>query len=98
MTQFVRIQLAKANVVVVDRSMKLAQSEAAGLSRLLKQIDARVLNVKYLEAGPSMDELPLCCIGWPYDIQASVKSHPALRRQGFVSSFSARATTARRFH
>ena len=49
----------------------------------LKQIDAGVLNVGYLEAGPSNGPPVLLLHGWPYDIHSYVDVTPALVEAGY---------------
>ena len=49
----------------------------------LKQIDAGVLNVGYVEAGPSNGPPVLLLHGWPYDIHSYVDVTPALVEAGY---------------
>jgi pimeloyl-ACP methyl ester carboxylesterase len=50
---------------------------------LLKQIDAGVLNIAYVEAGPA-DGTPVILLhGWPYDIHSFVDVTPALASAGY---------------
>src|SRR5690349_7392807 len=51
-----------------DKSIKLAQFEGPDPFSSLKQIDAGVLNVGYVEAGPARGPVAVLLHGWPYDI------------------------------
>jgi len=48
----------------------------------IKQIDAGVLNIGYLEIGPSAGPPILLFHGWPYDINAFAEVAPLLAKQG----------------
>ena len=49
----------------------------------LQQIDAGVLNVGYVEAGPPDGPPVLLLHGWPYDIHSFVDVMPALSQRGY---------------
>jgi pimeloyl-ACP methyl ester carboxylesterase len=49
----------------------------------LKQIDAGVLNVGYVEAGPADGRPVLLLHGWPYDIHSFVEVTPLLASAGY---------------
>jgi pimeloyl-ACP methyl ester carboxylesterase len=49
----------------------------------LKQIDAGVLNVGYVEAGKSDSPVVLLLHGWPYDIHSYVDVAPRLAQAGY---------------
>jgi pimeloyl-ACP methyl ester carboxylesterase len=49
----------------------------------LKQIDAGVLNVGYVEAGPANGPAVILLHGWPYDIHSFVDVAPALAQAGY---------------
>ena len=49
----------------------------------LKQIDAGVLNVGYVDAGPSSGPTVILLHGWPYDIHAFVDVSPRLAAAGY---------------
>ncbi len=64
-----------------------AASAAVGASthtsfEALKQIDAGVLNVGYVEAGPSDGPAVILLHGWPYDIHSYVDVAPMLAARG----------------
>ncbi len=49
----------------------------------LKQIDAGVLNVGYVEAGPPDGRVVMLLHGWPYDIHSYVDVAPRLSKAGY---------------
>ncbi len=49
----------------------------------LKQIDAGVLNVGYVEAGPTDGRTVILLHGWPYDIHSYVDVAPLLAKAGY---------------
>jgi pimeloyl-ACP methyl ester carboxylesterase len=49
----------------------------------LKQIDAGVLNVGYVEAGPADGRAVILLHGWPYDIHSFVDVAPLLAAHGY---------------
>jgi predicted alpha/beta-fold hydrolase len=49
----------------------------------LKQIDAGVLNVGYVEAGPPNGPAVLLLHGWPYDIHSFAEVTPMLAAAGY---------------
>src|SRR3989441_4097032 len=49
----------------------------------LKQIDAGVLNIGYVEAGPSDGPVVMLLHGWPYDIHSYVDVAPRLSQAGY---------------
>ncbi|MDB5767618.1 MAG: alpha/beta hydrolase, partial [Collimonas fungivorans] len=49
----------------------------------LKQIDAGVLNVGYVEAGPADGPPVILLHGWPYDIHSFVDVAPLLASAGY---------------
>jgi pimeloyl-ACP methyl ester carboxylesterase len=81
-TQFVPSQPAKADLIL-DGSIELAQSEAPASSSPLNQIDAGLLNVGYLEAGPIDGPAAILLHGWPYDIHSFGEVTPRLALAGF---------------
>src|SRR4051794_19304202 len=63
-TQLIPVQVADAGLVL-DAPIQLAQSEGASSSSSLKQIDAGVLDVGYVEAGPVDGPAVILLHGWP---------------------------------
>jgi len=49
----------------------------------LKQIDAGVLSISYVEAGPASGKLVILLHGWPYDIHSFVDVAPLLMAKGY---------------
>ena len=49
----------------------------------LKQIDAGVLNIGYVEAGPSDGPVVMLLHGWPYDIHSFEDVAPLLANAGY---------------
>src|SRR5215813_9625158 len=49
----------------------------------IKQVDAGVLNVGYVEAGPAAGPAVVLLHGWPYDIQSFAEVAPALASSGY---------------
>jgi pimeloyl-ACP methyl ester carboxylesterase len=50
---------------------------------LLQQVDAGVLNVGYVEAGPADGPVVVLLHGWPYDIHSYAEVAPLLAAQGY---------------
>ena len=49
----------------------------------VQQVDAGVLNVGYVEAGPHDGRAVLLLHGWPYDIHSYAEVAPALAAAGY---------------
>src|SRR4051794_3687815 len=49
----------------------------------LKQIDAGVLNISYVELGPSNGRTVILLHGWPYDIHSYIEVAPLLASNGY---------------
>ncbi|OSJ07931.1 alpha/beta hydrolase [Bradyrhizobium canariense] len=81
-TQFIPVQVADAGLVL-DAPIQLAQSERTGSFTSLKQIDAGVLDVGYVEAGPVDGPGVILLHGWPYDIHSFGEVTPQLAAAGF---------------
>ena len=75
-------QGAKAGLVV-DGPITLAEAESPAPLPPLKQIDAGVLNVGYVEAGPIDGPAAILLHGWPYDIHSFGEVTPRLASAGF---------------
>jgi pimeloyl-ACP methyl ester carboxylesterase len=59
-----------------------AQTKAAAFPAL-RQVDAGLLNVGYVEMGPASGPVALLLHGWPYDIYSFVDVAPLLTAAGF---------------
>jgi pimeloyl-ACP methyl ester carboxylesterase len=81
-TQVVPTQAANASQVV-NKSVEFGKAEAAAAIRSLKQIDAGLLNVGYVEAGPLDGPAVILLHGWPYDIHSFDEVTPRLASAGF---------------
>jgi len=80
------VTLASAEIGVAETAS--AQSPAAGSASLrsfgpIKQIDAGVLNVGYIDAGPASGPPVILMHGWPYDIHSFVDVVPTLTAAGY---------------
>jgi pimeloyl-ACP methyl ester carboxylesterase len=49
----------------------------------VKQVDAGVLNIGYVESGPTDGTVALLLHGWPYDIHSYAEVTPLLTAQGY---------------
>jgi pimeloyl-ACP methyl ester carboxylesterase len=77
---------ARALPVEEESGSPSATSAGSGASfGALKQIDAGVLNVGYVEAGPTNTSGPPVILlhGWPYDIHSFVEVAPLLAARGY---------------
>src|ERR1700733_7872815 len=81
-TQFARGQAASARPML-DGPVELAQSEATESFPSVKQIDAGVLDVGYVEAGRANGPPVILLHGWPYDIYSFAEVTPRLASAGF---------------
>src|SRR5678815_2230572 len=85
--------IAFAVVAIVAIGSVRAQSNKGRLSQIqprtntsfgpLKQIDAGLLNVGYVEAGPADGPAVILLHGWPYDIHSYVDVAPVLASAGY---------------
>lgn len=82
MAQFAQARAANAGLIV-DGPIEVAQSEASGSPSSLKQIDAGLLNVGYVEVGPIDGPVAILLHGWPYDIHSFGEVAPRLALAGF---------------
>jgi pimeloyl-ACP methyl ester carboxylesterase len=95
--QFGMLGSAKA----AERSAAKAADKAVPAGTLpafgpLKQINAGVLNVGYVDVGPANGPVVICMHGWPYDIHSYVEVAPLLAGQGYrviVPYFRGHGTT-----
>jgi pimeloyl-ACP methyl ester carboxylesterase len=69
--------------LAIDGFIELPQSEAPDSLSSLKQIDAGVLNVGYVEAGPIDGPVAILLHGWPYDIHSFGEVTPRLASAGY---------------
>jgi hypothetical protein len=72
------------------------KSEAKASFGPVKQIDAGLLNVGYVEAGPADGRAVILLHGWPYDIQSFADVTPLLAGKVIESSFLICAATEQR--
>jgi pimeloyl-ACP methyl ester carboxylesterase len=69
--------------LVLDRPIETAEYQALRALSSAKQIDAGLLNVGYVEAGPVDGPVAVLLHGWPYDIQSFGEVTPRLALAGF---------------
>jgi pimeloyl-ACP methyl ester carboxylesterase len=60
-----------------------AASRALGMLGPIRQVDAGVLNIGYVEMGPASGAPILLFHGWPYDIHAFAEAAPLLAAKGY---------------
>jgi len=72
-----------SNNRVVKASSSTSSLNDSGSLGPIKQIDAGVLNVGYLEAGPSNGKPVILFHGWPYDIHSYIEVAPILASAGY---------------
>src|SRR6266850_3322337 len=75
--------MAFATARLMRSSAKAASTPMNPSFENLKQIDAGVLNVGYVELGPSTGTPAFLLHGWPYDIHAFVDVAPRLASAGY---------------
>lgn len=84
--------LAAAKLLMIGSAVAQSSSSATRLVAkpgsnmsfgALKQIDAGVLNVGYVEAGPAGGQAVILLHGWPYDIHSFVDVTPLLASVGY---------------
>src|SRR6266550_4603483 len=75
--------MAFATARLMRSSAKAASTPMHPSFESLKQIDAGVLNVGYVELGPSTGTPVFLLHGWPYDIHAFVDVGPRLASAGY---------------
>ncbi|SED36143.1 Pimeloyl-ACP methyl ester carboxylesterase [Bradyrhizobium erythrophlei] len=81
-TSLVPDRIARAGLIL-DRPVQLARYEQPDSAAFVKQIDAGLLNVGYLEAGPIDGPAVVLLHGWPYDIHSFDEVTPHLALAGF---------------
>jgi pimeloyl-ACP methyl ester carboxylesterase len=75
------IDLARAQSDA-SRSSEAATGKHASFGPL-KQVDAGVLNIGYVEVGPATGPVAILLHGWPYDIHSFVDVAPLLAEAGY---------------
>jgi len=86
--EFVRVAAAVAATLVGGSTAASVAGAASPFSRLyapfppIRQIDAGVLNIGYVDMGPTNGDPVLLFHGWPYDIHAFVEVAPLLAAKG----------------
>jgi pimeloyl-ACP methyl ester carboxylesterase len=86
---FVRVAAAAAVTLAAGTGPTQANSAQPAASRQvmpmgpLKQIDAGVLSIGYVEMGPANGPAVLLFHGWPYDINAFAEVAPLLAARGY---------------
>jgi pimeloyl-ACP methyl ester carboxylesterase len=66
-----------------NAAMPASRAGATASFGALKQIDAGVLDIGYVEAGPSDGPAVILLHGWPYDIHSFVEAAPLLTTAGY---------------
>jgi pimeloyl-ACP methyl ester carboxylesterase len=71
--------------VLALAALGTAEAQTAGPAAFpaIKQIDAGVLNVGYVDAGPDYGPVVILLHGWPYDIHSYVDVVPMLTKAGY---------------
>ena len=65
------------------RTMNLTKQKTNSAFEQLKQIDAGVLNVGYIDEGPPGGPVIILLHGWPYDIHSYIDVVPLLTSRGY---------------
>ena len=74
--------LAVAAAIAAQFSLPAMAQEQQPLATI-KQVDAGVLNVGYVDAGPADGPVVILLHGWPYDIHSYVDVVPLLTKAGY---------------
>jgi pimeloyl-ACP methyl ester carboxylesterase len=82
-THFANIGLADGQSSKAVTALPPVKSGANTVFSSLKQIDAGLLRVGYVEAGPSAGPAVILLHGWPYDIHSFAEVAPQLASSGF---------------
>ncbi|WP_395335806.1 alpha/beta hydrolase [Novosphingobium sp. BL-8H] len=80
--RFARLAAAAATTLTAGAFPARAATPTPGVVPAIKQIDAGVLNIGYLEYGPASGTPVLLFHGWPYDIHAFAEVAPLLAAKG----------------
>ena len=84
--QYDRRQFIGAAALTAGIALTATRPAAAAntsFSAPLKQINAGLLNVGYIEAGPAKGPPVLLLHGWPYDIYSFIDVAPLLASRGY---------------
>ncbi|WFU73403.1 alpha/beta hydrolase [Bradyrhizobium sp. CB2312] len=81
-SQFLPGQAANAGLVF-ERPIEVARYETPRALSPVKQVDAGLLNVGFIEAGPVDGPAAILLHGWPYDIHSFAEVTPRLALAGF---------------
>jgi len=76
------VALTQVAQVAPVRAATLLSASGAGFGPL-KQIDAGVLNIGYVDAGPANGPAVILLHGWPYDIHSFIDVVPLLTAAGY---------------
>ncbi|MES2264848.1 MAG: alpha/beta hydrolase [Pseudomonadota bacterium] len=74
--------LAQAQTASAPAAAATPQTQARAFASI-KQIDAGVLNVGYVDEGPRNGQVVILLHGWPYDINSYIDVVPMLTRAGY---------------
>jgi pimeloyl-ACP methyl ester carboxylesterase len=75
--------LARAQTASGAPAVAVAPPAQARTFASIKQIDAGVLNVGYVDQGPANGQVVILLHGWPYDINSYVDVVPMLTKAGY---------------
>jgi pimeloyl-ACP methyl ester carboxylesterase len=81
--QFIWFGAAQAQTASAATSAARTASRQLPTFKLVKQIDAGVLNVGYVDEGPVDGPVVILLHGWPYDIHSYIDVVPMLTRAGY---------------
>ena len=82
-TQFGMPGAAHAQTAGAAPNVTATANHALGTFRSIKQIDAGVLNVGYVDEGPADGPVVILLHGWPYDIHSFIDVVPMLTKAGY---------------
>ena len=74
--------MSAATLAMPDLAQAQAQAQAHTFAPL-RQIDAGVLNVGYVDEGPAKGPVVILLHGWPYDIHSYIDVVPLLTKAGY---------------
>tara|TARA_R110001599_G_scaffold171353_1_gene362054 strand:- start:35017 stop:36063 length:1047 start_codon:yes stop_codon:yes gene_type:complete len=82
-TQFFLPVAAHAQQASATTSVTATAKQTLATFKSIKQIDAGVLNVGYVDQGPADGPAVILLHGWPYDIHSFIDVVPMLTRAGY---------------